>query len=192
MLMMSEVGAKCAILFVGLLLVGCAGSSKSVEMAYDRASGQTTYETREMRLEDIHMTSGLQQRNRFYVQILGTCIGSDCVPSQYTMRFIKEGPQAVTVEGRDVTVTIGSETLRWEDAQTRETGQTATIRSGVFAKVSLSSKQLSTIGGGSSMRGTVCGERFTLPYQTRSPIRSLLTRLEQEGSGASDNVSGEG
>ncbi len=189
--MMSEVGARCTVLLVGLLLVGCAGSSKSVEVAYDRASGQTTYETREMRIEDIQMTSGLQQRNRFYVQILGTCTGDDCVPSQYSMRFIKEGPQAVTVEGRDVTLTIGSETLRWEDAQTRDAGQTATIRSGVFAKVSLSSKQLSTIGGGSSMRGTVCGERFTLPYRTRSPIRSLLTRVEQGGTEASDNASGE-
>lgn len=165
--------------FVVVFFAGCAGTSEPVRVSYNRSSGETTYETEEMRLEDIQITSGIQQKNRFYVQVSGACTGEDCVPSQFFLRFIKEGPQPVTTEGREVTLTVGSETLRWEDPQSRETARTSTIRSGTFTKVDLSSKQLSTIGGGSSVKGTVGGERFSIPYQNRAPIRALLSRLEQ-------------
>lgn len=187
--MMTDVGRGCIGLFAALLLVGCAGTSNTVEVSYDRSSGETSYETREMRLDDIEMGSGLQTEGRFYMQVAGTCMGEDCAPSRYILRFIKEGRQAMRVEGRDVTLTVGTETLRWEDAMTRETSQTSTIRSGTFAKVSVTSKQLSTLGGGSTVKGTVCGERFTLPHQTRSPIRTLLSRLEDQASGSSDDAS---
>lgn len=186
---MKYVGRGCVGLFAALLLVGCAGPSNTVEVSQDMTSGETSYETREMRLDDIEMGSGLETEGRFYVQVVGTCMGEGCAPSQYTLRFIKEGRQAVTVERRDVTLTVGSETLRWEDAMSRETNRTSTIRSGAFAKVNVSSKQLSTIGGGSTVKGTVCGERFTLPYQSRSPIRTLLSRLEDQSSGSSDDAS---
>lgn len=187
--MTNDMRRGCVVLFAMFFLVGCAGSGESVNVSYDRSSGTTKYETSEMRLDDIEMGSGLETEDRFYVQIAGTCTGNDCAPSQYSLRFIKGGQRGVTVEGRDVTLTVGSETLRWRDAMTRETTQTSTIRSGAFAKVSVSSKQLSTIGGASTVKGTVCGERFTLPYRTRAPIRTLLSRLEDQSSGTSDEGS---
>ena len=189
--MMRDVGRHCAVLCTALLLTGCAVSSEPVQVAHDRSSGKTTYETRQMRLEDIQMGSGLGRKSRFYTKVSGTCLGKDCAPSQFTLSFIKEGPKEVTVEGRDVTLTVGSETLRWEDTQTREANRTATIRSGVFARVRLSSKQLSTVGAGSTLRGTACGERFTLPHETRAPIRDLLARLEQTAGGDSGRSSGQ-
>ena len=187
---MRDVGRHCAVLFAVLFLAGCAVSSEPVQVSHDRSSGKTTYETRQMRLEDIQMGSGLGRKSRFYAKVLGTCLGEDCAPSQFTLSFIKEGPQEVTVEGRDVTLTVGSETLQWEDAQTRETNQTATIRSGVFARVRLSSKQLSTVAAASTLRGTACGERFTLPHETRAPVRDLLVRLDQTAGGDSGRSSG--
>jgi hypothetical protein len=177
-----------AFLFVALLLVGCTGPSRSVTVT-QKSSGKTVYETQEMRLKDIQMTSGLQKQNRYYVQVSGTCTGTDCVPSTYSMAFIKEGPQEVTIVGRTITLSIGSETLRWENPQSRETTRRATIRSGVFARVNVSSKQLSTIGASRGVSGTVGGEGFRLPYRSRSPVRALLSRLEKMSSASSDDGS---
>lgn len=183
-MMTSSLRSGWIFFFAVLLLVGCTGPSETVSVT-QRSSGKTTYETQEMRLKDIQMTNGLQQANRYYVQVSGTCTGKDCVPSNYSLAFIKEGPQEVTLSGREITITIGSETLRWEDPQSRETNRTATIRSGVFARVNVSSKQLSTIGASSKMRGSVGGESFTLPYRNRSPVRALLSRLEKAASASS-------
>jgi len=190
---MTQVGRSLAFFSAALLLIGCAGSSNPVRVSTDEYSGKRTYETRQMRLDDIEMSSGLEKEDRFYVQVVGACMGSGCTPSQYSLQFIKGGPRAVTVVNRDVTLTVGSETLRWEDAMTQESNQTSTIRSGAFAKVDVSSKQLATIGAGRSVRGTVCGERFTLPHQARAPIRALLSRLEeQSGKSSSDAAEGAG
>lgn len=174
------------VLFGCVLLAGCATSSEPVRVAYDAASNQTTYQTSQMQLSDIEMTSGLQKQNRFYVQVLGQCSGQDCVPSKYRMRFIKQGPQSVRLGGRDVSLTIGTETISWEDPQTRETTQTTTIRSGTFARIEMSSGQLATVGGVSNVSGSVGGTDFTIPYDNRAPIRSLLSRLDQDSSGSSD------
>lgn len=187
--MTSGMRAGWILLFPILFLVGCTGPSKAINVT--QGSGKTIYETREMRLQDIQMTNGLQQENRYYIQVSGTCTGKDCVPSNYSLAFIKEGPQEVTLAGREITLTIGSETLRWEDPQSRETNRTATIRSGVFARVDVSSKQLSTIGSSSKMRGSVGGEGFTLPYRSRSPVRTLLSRLEKVASASSDDGAAE-
>jgi hypothetical protein len=175
-------------LFVVLFLVGCTGSSRSVNVT-QKSSGKTIYETQEMRLNGIQMTSGLQQENRYYVQVSGTCTGTDCVPSTYSLAFVKEGPQEVAIAGREITLSIGSETLRWEDPQSRETNRRATVRSGVFARVDVSSKQLSTIGASRKVSGTVGGEGFRLPYRSRSPVRALLSRLEKVSSASSDDGS---
>jgi hypothetical protein len=177
-----------AFLVAVLFLVGCTGPSRSVNVT-QKSSGETVYETQEMRLKDIQMTSGLRQQNRYYVQVSGTCTGTDCVPSTYSLSFIKEGPQEVTIVGGEVTLSIGSETLRWEDPQSRETTRRATIRSGVFARVDVSSKQLSTFGASREVSGTVGGEGFRLPYRSRSPVRALLSRLEKVSSASSDEGS---
>lgn len=177
-------------LLTALFVVGCASSSKSVKVSYDEDGRETTYETEEMRLDGLQMSTGLKQTdNRYYVKVVGSCRGKDCVPSQYNLNFIKEGPQPVRIEARDVTLKIGTETMRWEDPQTRNVSQTTTIRSGVFASVEVSSKQLSTIAASSTVNGTVGGERFNLPHPNRSPIRNLLSRLEKDTGTASDEQS---
>ena len=168
-----------------VLLAGCATSSEPVRVAYDATSNQTTYRTGQMRLSDIEMTSGLQKQNRFYVQVVGQCSGQDCVPSKYFMRFIKQGTQSVTLGGRDVSLTIGTETITWEDPQTREASQTTTVRSGTFARIDMSSGQLATVGGVSNVSGSVGGADFSIPYDHRAPIRSLLSRLDQKSGGSS-------
>lgn len=181
-MMTSGLQRRLVAVFAIVFFAGCAGTSEPVRVSYNRSSGETTYETEEMRLEGIQMTSGIQKKNRFYVQVSGACTGEDCVPSQFFLNFIKEGPQPVTITGREVTLTVGSETLRWEDPQSRETVRTSTIKSGTFTKVDVSSKQLSTIGGSSTVKGSVGGERFRIPHRNRAPIRALLSRLEQTGS----------
>lgn len=171
-----------SILFGCVLFTGCATSSEPVRVAYDAASNQTTYQTGQMQLSDIEMTSGLQKQNRFYVQVVGQCSGQDCFPSKYRMKFIKQGTQSVRLEGRGVSLTIGTETITWEDPQTRETTQTTTIRSGTFAQIEMSSGQLATVGGVSDMSGSVGGTDFTIPHDHRAPIRSLLSRLNQSSN----------
>lgn len=179
-------------LLAALFIAGCAGSSGSVKISYDEESSKTTYETSEMRLDGFQMSSGLKQtENRYYVQVSGSCEGKDCVPSRYTLDFIKEGPQPVQIGGRNVTLEIGTEVMRWEDPQSRNVSQTSTIRSGVFASVEVSSKQLSTIGASSKVSGTVGGEQFTIPHRNRSAIRALLSRLETDTGTSSEEQSTE-
>lgn len=174
-------------IFLGVfLLVGCATSSEPVRVGYDARSNQTTYRTSKMRLGDIEMSSGLQSQDRFYIRVVGQCGGQNCVPSEYSLNFIKLGPESITLEGRDVSLTIGTETITWDDPQTREVSQTTTVRSGTFSRVNVSSGQLATIGSVSNVSGSVGGSRFSLPYETRAPIRSLISRLDQQSADSTD------
>lgn len=117
--------------------------------------------------------------NRFYMRVVGACAGEDCVPTSYALHFIKEGRQSVQLEGRGVSLTIGTETLSWKDPQNRSVNRASTIRSGTFARVEVTSEQLSTIGGVNKVNGTVGGEGFSIPHKARAPIRRLLMRLEK-------------
>lgn len=173
----------CLCVFV---LVGCATSSDPVQTGYDTRGNETTYRTSKMRLGDIEMSSGLQSQDRFYIRVVGKCTGQNCAPSKYSLNFIKMGPESVTLGSRDVSLTIGTETITWDDPQTREVSQTTTVRSGTFARVNVSSGQLATIGSVSNVNGSVGGSRFTLPYETRAPIRSLLSRLDQQSADSTD------
>lgn len=175
------------------LIAGCGSSSQPVQMTHNATSNQTTYETRQIGLSGIQLTEGIERSNRFFVQVVGTCTGQDCVPRSYALHFVKEGMQPVELEGRGVTLTIGTETLSWNDPQSRSVNRTTTIRSGTFAKVEVTSEQLSTIGGVNEVTGTVGGESFSISHEARAPIRQLLTRLEQrtaESSGASSSSGG--
>ena len=177
--MKDSVRAGWLFVVVTLVIVGCGTSSQPVQITHSVSSNQTTYETRQIRLSGIQMTEGLERGNRFYMQVVGTCTGEDCVPRSYALNFIKEGMQPVQLEGRSVSLTIGTETLSWKDPQNRSVNRTSTIRSGTFAKVEITSKQLTTIGGVNEVTGTVGGEGFSLSHEARAPIRKLMARLEK-------------
>jgi len=170
----------CGIL-VGLL-AGCATSSQPVAVSYDTVSDQTVYETGEMQLGDIDIATGLTKEVEFQVHVVGECRGKDCAPSQYKLEFGKRGTQSVQLPGRDVSLQIGSETITWRDPQNREVDRGTQIRSGTFARVDLTPKQLSTLANASDVDGTVGGIRFELPYEEREPLRRLLSRLEKTES----------
>ena len=183
---MSTARAGWLPLIIVLVAAGCGSSSQPVQVTRTASTNQTAYETRQMRLSGIQLSEGLEKDNRFFMQVVGTCTGQDCVPRSYALHFIKEGLQPVQLEGRGVTLTIGTETLSWEDPQSRSVNRTSTIRSGTFAKVEVTSEQLSTIGGVNEVSGTVGGESFSISHDARAPIRQLLARLDQEANGSSE------
>ncbi len=183
-----HVGTAWLSFLIVFLIAGCGTSSPPVQVTQDAASGQMTYQTRQMRLSGIEMTQGLEAGNRFYMQVVGTCTSQDCVPRSYDLHFVKEGMQSVQIEGRGVSLTIGTETLSWKDPQNRSVNRTSTIRSGTFARVEVTSEQLSTIGGVDEVSGTVGGEGFSISHEARAPIRQLLRRLE-EGTNESPQAS---
>ena len=164
------------------LLVGCATSSEPVAVSYDTASEQTVYETGGMQLGDIDIATGLTRQIEFQVHVVGACQGKDCAPTRYELEFGKRGPQPVQLPGRDVSLQIGSETITWRDPQNREVDRGTQIRSGTFARVDLTPKQLSTLANASDVDGTVGGIRFELSYEEREPLRRLLSRLEKTES----------
>lgn len=178
-----------SVIFGLLLLSGCATSSEPVEEMYDDTANRTIYRTSKIRLSDIQMTAGIQKQNRFYMRVVGRCSGQKCTPSEYSIHFIKQGTQSVTLGGRDISLTIGTETITWDDPQTRDVNQTTTIRSGIFAKIQVSSGQLSTIGAVSEVTGSVGGTGFEIPYENRSPIRALMSQLEGRKEAASRSSS---
>ncbi len=180
------------VLVLVFLIAGCGSSSPPVQITQDASSGQTTYKTRQMRLSGIEMTQGLEKGNRFYMQVVGTCTSQDCVPRSYDLHFVKEGMQSVQIEGRGVSLTIGTETLSWKDPQNRSVNRASTIRSGTFARVEVTSEQLSTIGGVDEVSGTVGGEGFSISHEARAPIRQLLRRLEEGPDESSQASSSQG
>lgn len=189
-IMTASFSSAWALLVISGLLVGCATSSEPVQMSYNASSNATVYETKQMRLEGMRMTEGLERDNRFYVEVSGTCTGQGCAPQIYNLRFIKEGMQEIQIDGRDVQLIVGSETMSWEDPQSREVNRTASIRSGTFVKIELTPEQLTTIGSVRSVRGTMGGTRFSIPYSARSPIRTLVARLDSTASSSASNNSG--
>ncbi|MFB6273650.1 MAG: hypothetical protein ABEL51_12225 [Salinibacter sp.] len=85
--------------------------------------------------------------------------------------------------------------MSWDDPMGRGINQTATIRSGTFVQIALTSKQLVTIGGAKEVSGTVAGGRFSISHDARAPIRRLLSRIEKteadssaEGQSKSDDL----
>ena len=184
---------RLLLLSVAFVIAGCATSSQPVEVKYEKASEQTTYLTDEMRLGGVEATSGLSRDNRYYIQIEASCSGEDCTPAQYTLSFVKEGTQPIKLTGRDVALTVGTETLQWSDPQNRRVSQTSVIRNGTFARVKVSPEQLVTIGSVSEVSGTVGNINFDIPHQNRAPIRELLSRLEltkTSGEGGSSSNAG--
>lgn len=167
-----------ALFGLSFLLMGCATSSEPIEVEYDEASEQTTYTTDEIRLDGIDVTSGLSKQNRFYVQIEGSCLGEDCIPARYSLSFLKEGTQPIELTSRNVELTVGTETLSWNDPQNRRLTQTSVVRNGSFASVEISQKQLVTIGSVSEVTGSVGDISFQIPHQNRDPIRKLLSQLD--------------
>lgn len=180
---------SCVLLFAAFLLVGCATSSESVVVSYDASSNQTVYKTQKMRLDDLQLTEGLQKENRYYVQVTGACSGQDCVPQKYTLSFMKEGRKAVRIKGRDVRLTVGTETMSWDDPQGRGVERTTTVRSGTFAKVDVTGKQLTTIGSVRSVSGVVGGASFSISRDSRAPIRRLLSKLGETGEDSAESRS---
>jgi hypothetical protein len=148
-------------------------------VSYDSSSGATVYETDQVKLDDVNVTSGLSREVEFYLQVVGRCEGRNCAVSQYALIFGKEGAQPVQLTGRDVTLSIGSETMSWEDPQSRSIDRSSTIRSGTFARVALSSNQLSTLANVSNVTGTVGDVDFSISHEERAPLRALLSRLSE-------------
>lgn len=178
----------CWILLLGLL-AGCATTSQPVAVSYDAEAGQTVYETDQMQLGDMDLATGLTKQIEFQVHVVGECRGRNCAPSQYQLAFGKRGAQPIRLPGRDVSLQIGTETITWADPQNREVDQRTEIRSGTFARVGLTAKQLSTLANASDVNGTVGGVRFELPYEERAPLRMLLSRLEETTSRETDSSS---
>ena len=173
------------ILLLGLL-AGCATTSRPVVVSYDAEAGRTVYETDQMKLGDMDLATGLTKEVEFQVRVVGECRGRDCAPSQYQLAFGKRGTQSIRLPGRDVSLEIGTETITWADPQNRQIGQRTKIRSGTFARVGLTAKQLSTLANASNVDGTVGGVRFELPYEERAPLRTLLSRLKETESRETD------
>ena len=164
------------------LLAGCATTSRPVAVSYDAEADRTVYETDQMQLGDVDLATGLTKQIELEAHVVGECRGRDCAPSQYQLAFGKRGAQPIRLPGRDVSLRIGTETITWTDPQNREVDQRTEIRSGTFARVDLTAKQLSTLANASDVNGTVGGVRFELPYEERAPLRTLLSRLEKTGS----------
>jgi len=182
--MRSSLIGVCSILLA--LMAGCATSSQPVAISYEASSDRTVYETEDMELGDVDLATGLTKEIQLLVRVVGECRGKDCAPSQYQLAFGKRGPQPIQLPGRDVSLQVGTETITWSDPQNRRIEQRTEIRSGTFARVDLTAKQLSTLANVSDVDGTVGGVRFELPYEERAPLRSLLSRLEETGAEEGD------
>lgn len=161
------------------MLVGCVTTSSSVNVSYDEDSRRTVYETAEFDLDGVDLVSGITESVELYARVRGECIGKDCTPGTYTLIFGKEGRKPVRIEGRNVSLSVGSETITWEDPQNRRTDQRIEIRSGSFARVDVSSQQLSTLASVSQVEGAIGGTRFRMSYEERAPLRELLGRLQR-------------
>lgn len=166
------------VLLIGLILSGCAGSTEPVRVSHDDASGQTSYETKEISLSDVDAPSGLSKRMRLYAQVKGSCSGAECTPRSYSVRFLKRGGEPLTLQNRNVVLNANTERLTWDDVQNRHLGGTVTVRNGTLAEVEVSRDQLATIGRAERVSGSVGGIDFRLPNERRSPIRHLLSQIE--------------
>jgi hypothetical protein len=181
------------VLLIAFAAGGCASTSGPVRSSYSASSNETTYKTRLIQLRDIEVQSGLSSPGRYFVQVESSCTGKDCVPSTYTLRFLRKGRQEVRMASQEVSLTVGDETIQWQDPRMTQPGGNALddpirIRSGTICTVEVSGGQLATIGGVSSVDGRLGNSSFTLPYDGRAPIRQLVSRLEN-GNGSSADAS---
>lgn len=187
------------VLPVALLLIlavgGCASASGPVRVSYSESSNEKTYETRLIQLRDIEVQTGLSSPGRYFVQVASTCTGNDCVPSTFTLRFLRKGRQEVRMASQEVSLTVGDETIQWQDRRMTQPGRNAVdnpirIRSGTICTVQVSGGQLATIGSVRSVSGRLGTSDFVLPYDGRDPIRQLVARLEKADTPSSEAESG--
>lgn len=177
-------------LVIGALIVslaGCATTSEPVSVIYKPSSDRTTYRTERVRLDAEDVTSGLQQDVQFFVQVVGTCRGNECAPRTYSLKFIKGGTQPIRLGGREIRLEVGTETITWDDPQTRDAGNMSEIRGGTFVTVEVSTKQLATIGSVSEVSGSMGSTSFDLSYDRRAPIRTLISKIEGQLDSSSDD-----
>lgn len=184
--------ARASVALLCLAVVaGCASSSKSVRVSYNATADRTKYATKQMRLHDMEVQSGLSTRPRFYLQVQAQCSGQDCTPSTYSLRFLKEGQNPVDLQSLNVELRVGDETMSWDDRQNMEPGQPIRIQGGEVVRVTVSGGQLATLGAVRTVRGSLGGASFSLPHDARAPIRRLTAQLhpsDDAQDGAKDDA----
>lgn len=165
-------------LLVGFVLGGCAASTEPVRVSHDDASGETSYETKEISLTDVEATAGLSRRVRLYAQVDGNCTGTECTPRAFSLSFLKRGGEPLTLQNRNVVINADADRLEWSDVQHRRLGETVTVRNGTLADVELSRDQLETLARAENVSGSIGGVDFRITHDSRSPFRLLLNRLQ--------------
>jgi hypothetical protein len=172
-------------LLLAVFAAGCATSTTPVRSSYNSMEDETKYSTRQIRLQDVDLQSGLSGPPPFYMQVQASCEGRDCTPSRYTLRFIKGGQKEIRLTSRQVSLTVGDKTMRWQERHNTPTNtqdaysNPVRIRSGTVVSVVITGGQLSTLASVSDVRGELGGASFSLSYDSRAPIRELVGKLDQ-------------
>lgn len=161
-----------------LLLAGCATSQDPVTVQYQEVEDRTVYRARPINLGTMFPTGGLSRDPVVEMRSWATCSGQDCQPQQAWFAFNLRRSDSRIVSRRDVRLETDEEVYRWSrDNERFGDWNTQSPRSGEIVRISMDISMLRDIAESERLSGRLSGERFSLSYEDRAPLRALLERI---------------
>lgn len=162
-----------------LLLAGCTTSRDSVTVQYQESEDRTVYRARSISLGTLFPTGGLSRDPVVEMRSWATCSGQDCQPQQAWFAFNLRRTESRIVSRRDVRLETDEEVYRWSQENERFGEWNAqSPKSGEIVRISMDISMLRDIAESERLSGRLSGERFSLSYEDRAPLRALLDRMD--------------
>lgn len=176
-------GTFISILLIPLALWGCA-ASEPLEVRYDPATGQSSYESKRMIMGYRDMSAGLVVNQRIMWQALASCSGQDCTPEEVTLVFFNDTSEDLNLDYRRLQLIIDGITYDWQDLDLLlEPGYYTRVPSGEFFRVSLEREVFVQLAKAQEV-AVLFGETGTtvvqVPYARRAGFRVFVEELGVE------------
>lgn len=169
-----------------VLLAGCATSRPPATELYKQAQNETVYRARAINLGTMFPTGGLSRDPSVALRSWATCSGENCQPRRAWFSFEMRGGggESRVLSSRDVQIRTEGNVHEWPEERQRTTGESDLAGSGStgeLVRIRMSLSTLRDIAQSQRMSGTLGDEEFSLSYEERAPLRSMLEKASGAG-----------
>jgi hypothetical protein len=155
---------------------GCT-ASEPLTVNYTSATNETVYRTTGMRMKIDDYETRSTQRPRFETKVEGDCSGIECRPGRYDMAISVSSPTRVDIGMDELVIRADEERMSWDGPFDLRTGRGFGSHLRSFS-VPLKPDQVRTLARAETVELFLGSKSFTLPYDRRKPLRTLLARLD--------------
>ena len=166
-------------LLIALVLSGCA-ASEPVQVNYNPATGQSSFESERLVMGYRDMRAGLASNQRVMWQALASCSGQACTPDEVTLVFYNDTSRDLNLDYRRLQLVVDGITHDWQDLGRETEPAHYAVPRGEFIRVSLAGGVFVRLAWSEQVEvrfGETGTSVFSVPYARRAGFRAFATAL---------------